>query len=225
MSYYDILGVPYNASQEEIKRAYRDQIKFFHPDVFKGPPEVAKIKSAQLNEAYAVLSNPEKKRIYDFNLWKDQQKRKEQANRERQEQQSKQEEKDREEKREEKQNNTGENQETSKTRRPNKKTIRNCAVFLALCVFCLFVYVTSNLYEEKAAWERKYNEKVELLEQQSHELEFWKKYAVIVVENSEKYHTYGCQYIKGKDFWIYNKENADLLGYEPRSICNPPEVK
>lgn len=74
MTYYDVLGVPVTATQGEIKAAYIAQIKFFHPDVFTGPPEVAKVKSAQLNEAYSVLSSPEKRRIYDktipnFTAW------------------------------------------------------------------------------------------------------------------------------------------------------------
>ena len=68
MNYYDILGVARTASQDEIKRAYREQIKFFHPDVFEGPPEVARLKTLQLNEAYAVLHDPQKRREYDFQL-------------------------------------------------------------------------------------------------------------------------------------------------------------
>ena len=54
------------------------------------------------------------------------------------------------------------------------------------------------------------------------ELDFWGDYAVIVTENGEKYHTYGCQYIKGRSFWIYNVEAAISRGYEPCSVCEPP---
>lgn len=68
MTYYDILGVPYNATADQIKRAYREQIRFFHPDVFQGSEDVAKIKTQQLNEAYAVLSDPGKRAVYDFDL-------------------------------------------------------------------------------------------------------------------------------------------------------------
>lgn len=68
MTYYDILGVPYNATADQIKRAYREQIRFFHPDVFQGSEDVAKIKTQQLNEAYAVLSDPRKRAVYDFDL-------------------------------------------------------------------------------------------------------------------------------------------------------------
>lgn len=69
MTYYDILGVPYTATQAEIKRAYIAQIKFFHPDVFTDFPEIAKEKSAQLNEAYSVLSSPEKRAEYDRSVF------------------------------------------------------------------------------------------------------------------------------------------------------------
>lgn len=69
MTYYDILGVPYTATQAEIKRAYIAQIKFFHPDVFTDFPEIAKEKSAQLNEAYSVLSSPGKRAEYDKSVF------------------------------------------------------------------------------------------------------------------------------------------------------------
>lgn len=65
-SYYDTLGIPRNATAQQIKAAYREQIKFFHPDVFRGNPEVAKEKSLELNEAYAVLGDPGKRERYDF---------------------------------------------------------------------------------------------------------------------------------------------------------------
>lgn len=65
-SYYDTLGVPRNATDSQIKSAYRSQMKFFHPDVFHGNPEVANAKSLELNEAYSVLINHEKREKYDF---------------------------------------------------------------------------------------------------------------------------------------------------------------
>lgn len=91
-THYDVLGVPRNATFEQIKKAYREQIKFFHPDVFDGPPEVAEIKTRQLNEAYFVLSDPERRRNYDAYLFTqdqqrkaEEQKRKEKEDKERQE--------------------------------------------------------------------------------------------------------------------------------------------
>ena len=68
MTYYDILGVPFDATQDQIKKAYREQIRFFHPDIFDGSEDVARIKTQQLNEAYEVLKDPEQRRSYDAYL-------------------------------------------------------------------------------------------------------------------------------------------------------------
>lgn len=62
----------------------------------------------------------------------------------------------------------------------------------------------------------------EIMSERDEERIFWKDYAVIVTEAGEKYHTYGCQYIQGRDFWIYNIDAAIGMGYEPCSTCNPP---
>ena len=62
--YYAILGVPRNASQEEIKRAYRELAKKYHPDKNRGDPE-AEERFKEINEAYAVLSDPKKRAEYD----------------------------------------------------------------------------------------------------------------------------------------------------------------
>lgn len=75
MSYYDVLGVPQTASFQEIRAAYMGQIKYFHPDVFPGNPEIAKIKTLELNEAYEVLSHSEKRAKYDAFLAAGQQER------------------------------------------------------------------------------------------------------------------------------------------------------
>lgn len=63
-SYYDLLGVAATASAEEIKRAYRQQAKVWHPD--QNPSEEANARFAALNEAYQVLSDPVRRRAYDL---------------------------------------------------------------------------------------------------------------------------------------------------------------
>ena len=61
--YYKVMGVPRDASQEEIKRAYRKLARKYHPDVSKEPDAEEKFK--ELGEAYEVLKDPEKRRAYD----------------------------------------------------------------------------------------------------------------------------------------------------------------
>lgn len=61
--YYEVLEVPRSASADEIKRAYRRLARQYHPDVNKEPDAEAKFK--EINEAYEVLSNDEKRSAYD----------------------------------------------------------------------------------------------------------------------------------------------------------------
>ena len=62
--YYEVLGVDKNADEATIKKAYRQLAKKYHPDMNPGDAEAEK-KFKEASEAYAVLSDPEKKRQYD----------------------------------------------------------------------------------------------------------------------------------------------------------------
>jgi curved DNA-binding protein len=63
--YYGILGVPQNASDTEIKKAYRKLAMQYHPDRNPGKEKWSNEKFKEINEAYAVLGNPQKRRQYD----------------------------------------------------------------------------------------------------------------------------------------------------------------
>ena len=62
--YYEVLGVDKNADDAALKKAYRALAKKYHPDMNPGDKE-AEIKFKEASEAYAVLSDPEKRRQYD----------------------------------------------------------------------------------------------------------------------------------------------------------------
>ena len=61
--YYEILGIPRNADEKEIKKAYRNLARKYHPDVCKEHGAEEKFKT--INEAYSVLSDSQKRAQYD----------------------------------------------------------------------------------------------------------------------------------------------------------------
>lgn len=67
-NYYALLGLHPSASAIEIRRAYRELSKHYHPDTTDLPPAIATAKFQQLNEAYATLSNPERRLTYDLKI-------------------------------------------------------------------------------------------------------------------------------------------------------------
>jgi len=62
--YYEILGIDQNASEKEVKEAYREKAMEYHPDRNPDDPDAEK-KFKQASEAYEVLSDPQKRRRYD----------------------------------------------------------------------------------------------------------------------------------------------------------------
>ncbi|MEO0410143.1 MAG: J domain-containing protein, partial [Cyanobacteria bacterium P01_A01_bin.135] len=64
--HYGLLKVSPWASPQEIRRAYRELSKLYHPDTTTLPSDVAVVKFQQLNEAYGTLSNPERRLRYDI---------------------------------------------------------------------------------------------------------------------------------------------------------------
>lgn len=64
-NYYEILGVPKNATEEEIKAAYKKLVKQYHPDLHPGDASAAE-KFKEINEANEVLSDKQKRAAYDY---------------------------------------------------------------------------------------------------------------------------------------------------------------
>jgi len=67
-SYYGLMKLHPSASNIAIRRAYRQLSKEYHPDTTNLPASVATAKFQRLNEAYAVLSSPEKRSLYDLKI-------------------------------------------------------------------------------------------------------------------------------------------------------------
>jgi curved DNA-binding protein CbpA len=63
--YYKVMGLPHEASGEEIKKAYRGLVLQYHPDRNQGDP-VCEDRLKEVNEAYQVLGDEEKRSMYDL---------------------------------------------------------------------------------------------------------------------------------------------------------------
>jgi len=67
-NYYEILEVNKKAYKEVIEKAYKVLVKKYHPDLYQGDKSFAEKKTQEINEAYEILSNPEKRKNYNLQL-------------------------------------------------------------------------------------------------------------------------------------------------------------
>ena len=63
--YYEVLGVDRKASESDLKKAFRSKARKFHPDKNPDDPD-AEARFKEVQEAYAILSNPDERRKYDM---------------------------------------------------------------------------------------------------------------------------------------------------------------
>lgn len=64
-NHYAVLGLLPTAEAVVVKAAYKALAQRYHPDRFRGDPDYARNRMSELNEAYAVLSHPQRRRAYD----------------------------------------------------------------------------------------------------------------------------------------------------------------
>lgn len=67
-THYDLLNLHPSASPQDIRRAYRELSKLYHPDTTTLPEAIATEKFRQINEAYGTLSSPERRVAYDLKI-------------------------------------------------------------------------------------------------------------------------------------------------------------
>lgn len=102
------------------------------------------------------------------------------------------------------------------------------AILLSLSVALNFVLLVVNFisednteFEQELAEAEEQNRKLEQELQQGREkLDFFDEHIVMIEnDNTNLYHKYECYRFKGNDYWIYNIENAEYLGYDPCPNC------
>lgn len=67
-NHYNTLGLAPGVSEIQIRRAYRELSKRYHPDTTQLAPESATVRFQEINEAYRILSNPERRALYDLQI-------------------------------------------------------------------------------------------------------------------------------------------------------------
>ena len=210
MTYYDVLNVPCDATEEEIKTAYRNMLKAFHPDYYTGDKVFAENMTRRIVEAYSVLKDPERRRRYDNTLSINKDNRKSGA-----ESTSR--------------NTKAEDIKSSeKPPKPSARTwrIRPSVVF-SLSVLAVSIYAAFSLggqfrtsSDESPTWDEIYSA-VQSQESQN-QGEKQPRQIVYITESGTKYHREQCSTIaKSKKYTVFLTSEL-IQEYGPCSVCDPP---
>lgn len=177
-SCYDSLGIPKNATPRQIKQAYYAQMKYFHPDVYPGSPEIADAKSKELNAAYALLSDPLQREQYD--AWLSEQERHAAYERMRHEKARQAAEKAKKEAEERRQAAEKAKKETEARRRAAEQAQKTAEeAFYNAWWHEYAAYEATR--EEYAQAAREAEERLKQKEKREAKLKFWEKFQMIVV--------------------------------------------
>lgn len=210
MTYYDVLNVPCDATEEEIKTAYRNMLKAFHPDYYTGDKAFAENMTRRIVEAYSVLRNPTQRRRYDDTLSINKGSCKSGA--------------------ESTSSNTKADNVKSSEKAPQsserKWRIRPSVVF-SLSVLAVSIYAAVSLggqfrpsSNETPTWDEIYST-VQSQEEDSQE-EKQPRQIVYITENGTKYHREWCSTIaKSKKYTVFLTPEL-IKEYGPCSVCDPP---
>lgn len=210
MTYYDVLNVPCDATEEEIKTAYRNMLKAFHPDYYTGDKAFAENMTQRIVEAYSVLKNPEQRRRYDDTISINKGSSKsgfESAS-----------------------DNTKANDTESPENppQPSERTRRiRPSVVLSLFVLAVSIYAALSLggqfrpsSNETPTWDEIYST-VQSQEEDSQE-EKQPRQIVYITENGTKYHREWCSTLaRSKKYTVFLTPEL-IKDYGPCSVCDPP---
>lgn len=206
MTYYDVLNVPRDATEEEIKTAYRNMLKAFHPDYYTGDKAFAENMTRRIVEAYSVLKDPEKRKNYDDKVFlkSDGSEESSHCNHSAAETTT--------------QSDTGNAPKSTRKTHSAKSTIVCSLAFLVVVFFASLLYF--DITTEAPSWDEIYSA-AQSQGAESQE-EDQPRQIVYITEHGTKYHKEWCSTIaRSKKYTVFLTPEL-IQEYGPCSVCDPP---
>lgn len=206
MTYYDVLNVPCDATEEEIKTAYRNMLKAFHPDYYTGDKAFAEDMTQRIVEAYSVLRDKDKRKRYDENISPDLHFKQNNGDEPKPKSDAKR---------------SSESQNDDQKPQKQKRDLSGWAFFLGLAALsALFCYVTIASQGDAPTWDEIYST-VQSQEAGPQE-EKQPRQIVYITENGTKYHREWCSTLaRSKKYTVFLTPEL-IKEYGPCSVCDPP---